>query len=106
MHILVIITRQVFSCIGGIMNMKQELDELKYQYDKAVRVKDNLLKNMERRKKLNLLGSDEEDSLKDDIAEATRQAEDLKKQMRSLESRFARARTIAETNESSPWSRQ
>jgi hypothetical protein len=85
--------------------MKEELDELKYQYEKALRVKDNLLKNMERRKKLNLLGSDEEDSLKDDIAEATTQADDLKRQMRSLESRYARARTIAETNETSPWSK-
>ena len=83
--------------------MKEELDELKYQYEKAVRVKENLIKNMERRKKLNLLGSDEEYSLNDDIAEATRQAEDYKKQMRALESRFARARTIAETKEGAPW---
>jgi len=103
MRIVVLIARQVFPCIGGNMNMKAELDELKYQYEKANRVKESLLKNMERRKKLNLLDLNEENSLKDDIAEATRQADDLKKQMRSLESRFLRARTIAETNEKAPW---
>jgi hypothetical protein len=85
------------------MDIKAELDELKYQYDKALRVKESLQKNMDRRKKLNLLGNDEEASLKDDIEEATRQAEDLRRRMRSLESQYSRSRVISETNERSPW---
>jgi hypothetical protein len=85
------------------MDMKAEVDELKYQYDKAVRVRDNLVKNLERRKKLNLLSSDEEYSLKEDIEEATRQADDLRRRMRSLESQHTRSKHISESNDKAPW---
>ena len=78
------------------MSIKDEIAELKYQYDKAVRVRDNLQKNLERRKKLNLLDSFEEDSLLGDIAEAGRNAEDLRKRMRSLESEASRSKIISE----------
>ncbi len=85
------------------MDMKAEVDELKYQYDKAVRVRDNLVKNLERRKKLNLLSSNEEESLRDDIAEANSQADDLRRKMRSLESQYTRSKHISESNEKAPW---
>jgi hypothetical protein len=85
------------------MSIKDEIAELKYQYDKAVRVRDNLQKNLERRKKLNLLDSFEEDSLLGDIAEAGRNAEDLRKRMRSLESEASRSKIISESKEKAPW---
>ena len=85
------------------MDIKAEVDELKYQYEKALRVKASLEKNYERRKKLNLLGEDEEYSIKREIAECVSQADDLRRQMRSLESQYSRSKIIAETKESSPW---
>ena len=85
------------------MDIKAEVDELKYKYEKALRIKESLQKNMDRRKKLNLLDLDSENSLKDEIQEATRQADDLKRQMRSLESQYNRSRVISETHETSPW---
>lgn len=85
------------------MDMKAELDELKYQYDKALRVKESLQKNLDRRKKLNLLDSDAEYSLKQEISEAGEAADDFKRKMRALESRYSRAKVISESNEKSPW---
>ncbi|MFA6269283.1 MAG: hypothetical protein WCW13_04490 [archaeon] len=85
------------------MDIKAEIDDLKYQYDKAVRIKESLQKNLDRRKKLNLLDSSTESDLVEEIGEATRQADDLKRRMRSLESQFSRSRVISETHEKSPW---
>jgi uncharacterized radical SAM superfamily protein len=81
------------------VNLKEEASELKYQYEKSLRVKTNLEKNLERRKKLNLLDSFEEDSLLRDIAEADRQAEDYRRKMRALESQLSRSRIISESKE-------
>ena len=85
------------------MSIKEEADELKYQYEKAVRIKESLQKNYERRKKLNLLDSDTEYSLKEEIEEATRQADDLRRKMRALVSQYSRAKVISESSEKSPW---
>jgi len=85
------------------MSIKEEADELKYQYEKALRIKESLQKNYERRKKLNLLDSDTEYSLKEEIEEATRQADDLRRKMRALASQYSRAKVISESSEKSPW---
>jgi len=88
---------------GGIMNSKQELEELKYEYEKALRVKASLEKNYDRRRKLNLLDSSEENSIKDDLREASRQIDDLRMKVRRLESQHTRAKIISESSEKSPW---
>ena len=84
-------------------NMSGTLEDLKYEYEKAMRVKASLEKNYERRKKLNLLDNDTEYSLKQEIEEITGQLSDLKRRVRALESEHNRSRVISETNESSPW---
>lgn len=83
--------------------MAEDLADLKYEYEKAMRVKASLEKNYERRKKLNLLDENAEDDLKDDIASVVRQIEDLKRKVRALESQKARSRTIAESGDRAPW---
>ena len=83
--------------------MSAELEDLKYEYEKAMRVKASLEKNYERRKKLNLLDDAAEEELKDDIAAVGRQVEDLKRQVRSAESQKARSRVIAESDKKAPW---
>jgi len=88
---------------GGIMNSREELEELKYEYEKALRVKASLEKNYERRKKLNLLDSSEENSIKDDLHEVSRQIDDLRMKVRRLESQHTRAKIISESGEKSPW---
>ncbi len=86
---------------GGYMS--ETLEDLKYEYEKAMRVKTSLEKNYERRKKLNLLDEDTEYSLKQEIAEIGSQLSALKGRVRALESQHNRSRVISETNESSPW---
>lgn len=85
------------------MNLKEEFEEMKYQHEKAARVRDSLQKNLDRRKKLNLVDSIGEEQLKDEIAEAGRQADDFKRKMRSLESQMARSKVISESDEKTPW---
>jgi len=83
--------------------MSETLEDLKYEYEKAMRVKTSLEKNYERRKKLNLLDNDTEYSIKQEIEEITGQLSDLKRRVRALESEHNRSRVISETNEASPW---
>ncbi len=83
--------------------MAESLEDLKYEYEKALRVKASLEKNYERRKKLNLLDEDTEYDLKRDITEVTAQLEDLKKRVRALQSQTTRSRIISETDETAPW---
>ncbi|VVB76275.1 Uncharacterised protein [uncultured archaeon] len=83
--------------------MTETLEDFKYEYEKAMRVKSSLEKNYERRKKLNLLDEDTEYSLKQEIEEITGQLSDLKRRVRALESENSRSRVISESNESSPW---
>lgn len=85
------------------MGSREELEDLKYEYEKALRVKASLEKNYERRKKLNLLDRNEEESIKDDLADIAGQISDLKMKVRKLESQGMRSRIISETNEKSPW---
>ena len=94
---------RVYPVDGGGMNNKEELAELKYQYEKAVRVQESLQKNYDRRKKLNLLDSDSESALKEEIEEARKQADDFKRRSRALESEFSRSKVISESGEKSPW---
>ena len=80
-----------------------ELEDLKYEYEKAMRVKVNLEKNLERRKKLNLLDNVTEEELRGEIAEASRNLEDMRRRVRSMESEKTRSRVIADTHEHAPW---
>jgi len=85
------------------MSGTNEVQELKYEYEKALREKANLEKVLDRRKKLNLLGPSEEEELKGDIADIDSVIRDLRNRYRKRESEHARARIISDTNEKAPW---
>ena len=63
-----------------------ELENVKYEHDKAQRLLDNLEKNYERRKKLNLLDDYSERELRDEIRVAKDSLAQLKRKYRSMES--------------------
>lgn len=88
---------------GWIMTRMSEVEEMKYEYEKALREKVNLEKILERRRKLNLLSPGEEDSLKGDIADIDNVIRNLRTKYRKTESEHARARVISDTNERAPW---
>lgn len=81
----------------------RELDDLKYEYDRAVRERDNLQKNLDRRKKLNLADESYEDEIKAEIEAANDKISDLRTRLRRLQSEVMRSHVISETNERSPW---
>jgi len=85
------------------MSATSEVEELKYEYEKALREKVNLEKILDRRKKLNLLGPNEEESLKGDIADIDDFIRNMRSKYRKKESEHARARIISDTNEKAPW---
>ncbi|HPM86078.1 MAG: hypothetical protein PHY04_01150 [Candidatus ainarchaeum sp.] len=85
------------------MARMSDVEELKYEYEKALREKANLEKILERRRKLNLLGPGEEESLKDDIKDIDEVIRSLRGKYRSVESEHARARIISDSNEKAPW---
>jgi len=68
-----------------------EIEELKYQYDKAVRNKDNLEKNFARRKKLHLLDDVTEREILDEMRKTTEEVSFLGRKMRSMESQQLRS---------------
>jgi len=74
-----------------------ELDNVKYEHDKAQRLLDNLEKNYERRKKLNLLDEYTERELKDEIRVAKDNLAQMKRKYRSMESQNYRS-SITEKN--------
>jgi len=76
------------------MDYNEELTEAKYEYDKAVRLRDNLQKNYDRRKKLNLLDEDGERDLLNDLSKATENMNYLKRKMNSIESQMSRSKLI------------
>lgn len=82
--------------------MSDELTELKYEYDKAVRLRDNLQKSLDRKKKLNLVDPDFEDDFKYEIQQIEDRISEMRSKIRRLESQAIRARIISETNERSP----
>ena len=82
---------------------QRELEELKYEYDKMVRLKDNLQKNLERRKKLNLADESYEDDIKAEIEGITEQVNIMHTKVRKLESEVARSRVISESDDRTPW---
>ena len=85
------------------MSGTNEIEELKYEYERALREKVNLEKILDRRKKLNLLGPNEEESLKGDIADIDGVIRDLRNKYRKRESEHTRSRIISDTNEKAPW---
>jgi len=82
---------------------QRELEDIKYEYDKALRYRDNLQKNLDRRKKLNLVDEGYESDIKSEIAAATDNLAVMKAKLRKIESEVARSRVISDTNERSPW---
>ena len=80
-----------------------DVEELKYEYERALREKANLEKRLERKKKMNLLAPGEEDSLKDDISDIDEVIRNLRRKYRSFESERTRARHIADSSEKAPW---
>ncbi len=83
--------------------MHNELSDLKYEYDKAVRLRDNLQKNLDRKKKLNLADAGFEDDVKYEIQQVDEKISEMRSKIRRLESEATRAKVISETNERSPW---
>lgn len=73
-----------------------EVSELRYEYEKRMRLRDSLQKNLERRKKLGLSDKAYERQLTAEIEEIQRDMDDYKKQIRTLESRRIRAQNIDE----------
>ncbi|HNV01669.1 MAG TPA: hypothetical protein PKK60_04560 [archaeon] len=73
-----------------------EVSELRYEYEKRMRLRDSLQKNLERRKKLGLSDKAYERQLISEIEEIQRDMDDYKKQIRTLESRRIRAGNIDE----------
>jgi hypothetical protein len=87
----------------GRMARMNDVEELKYEYERALREKANLEKRLERKKKMNLLAPGEEDSLKDDISDIDEVIRNLRRKYRSFESERTRARHIADSSEKAPW---
>jgi len=82
---------------------QRELEDLKYEYEKAVRYRDNLQKNLDRRKKLNLADESYEDDIKAEIEGANEKISEMRGKVRKLESEVARSRIISESGEKAPW---
>ncbi|NMA44732.1 MAG: hypothetical protein GX950_02910 [Candidatus Diapherotrites archaeon] len=71
-----------------------EISDLRYEYEKRMRLRDSLQKNLERRKKLGLIDKPYERQLLSEIEEIQRDMDDYKKQIRSLESRRIRSENL------------
>lgn len=85
------------------MARMSEVEEMKYEYEKALREKANLEKLLDRRRKMNLLSPGEEDSIKGDIADIDGVIRNLRLKYRKTESEHVRARVISDSNEKAPW---
>ncbi len=75
----------------------ESISDLKYEYEKKQRVLDNLKKNYERRKKLNLAEPDYERQIKADIRTIESELSYLARKMRGIESEQTRKRIINES---------
>jgi peptidoglycan hydrolase CwlO-like protein len=73
-----------------------EVSELRYEYEKRMRLRDSLQKNLERRKKLGLSDKAYERQLTAEIEEIERDMNDYKKQVKTLEARRIRSQNIDE----------
>ncbi len=72
----------------------QNLNELKLDVERLERMKNNVQKNYDRRKKLNLLDPPYERQLKEDIRKLESDISSLNRQMRSIESQQYRSKMI------------
>ena len=75
-------------------NVEEQLTELRYEYEKALRMQRNIEQNYERKRKLNLLETVEEAEFKQDIEKIKRNVSSLNRQIQSLESQKARHKAI------------
>jgi polyhydroxyalkanoate synthesis regulator phasin len=67
-----------------------DISELKLDFDRKNRIKENLEKNFERRKRLNLLEEDYERGIKKEIRELESELSTLARKIRSIESEKSR----------------
>jgi hypothetical protein len=72
----------------------KEVEDLRYEYDKALRIKENLEANYERRKKLRLIDDKYESEIKEDIDRATEEMVEARKKYRAAESLMARSKIV------------
>jgi hypothetical protein len=71
-----------------------EIKELKYEYDNLKRVRDNLQKNYDRRKKLNLLDDDYERQANFELRKYDSDLATINRRIRSIESAELRKRNL------------
>jgi len=83
--------------------MTDSISDLKYEYERARSFKENLEKNLARKKKLNLIDKYQEEEFMEEIREADRKAEDLRARYRRADSQKERSKIISESNEKAPW---
>ncbi len=72
----------------------EDLTELRMDYERQTRLLDNLKKNYERRKKLNLLEPDYERQIVRDIKKIESEISSIARQIRSIQSSNTRSRFI------------
>jgi hypothetical protein len=82
--------------INSVRREVDELVELKYEIERTIRDKENLQKNLERRKKAYLIDADDEKNLIEEIKDLEYTANALKKKMRAIESSRIRERMFAD----------
>jgi septal ring factor EnvC (AmiA/AmiB activator) len=70
----------------------QDLSELRLDYERQTRLLDNLKKNYERRKKLNLLEPDYERQIVSDIKKIESEISSIARQIRSMQSANTRSK--------------
>lgn len=74
-----------------------KLDELKLDYIRLTRTRDNLQKNYDRRKRLNLIDAPDERQLKEDIRRLDLEISSIQRQVRSIESQNLRSKIIKDS---------
>ena len=72
----------------------EDLSELRLDYERQTRLLENLKKNYERRKKLNLLEPDYERQIVRDIKKIESEISSIARQIRSIQSSNTRSRFI------------
>lgn len=74
-----------------------KLQEFNLDYVRLTRTRDNLKKNFDRRKKLNLLEDSDERQLKEDIRKLDLEISSIQRQIRSIESQNLRSKIIKDS---------
>lgn len=73
------------------------LEELKLNLTRLIRTRENIQKNYDRRKKLNLLQTHDERQIKEDIKKLDLEIASIQRQVRSIESQDYRSKLIKDS---------